>query len=786
MKLYLSLLVGTITAITVNSQIIDKANGKAYKRIIIDAKAPSSVRLAASDLKKYLKAVCKTDLSVETKSAEKTGNIYVGLSHELKKHGFTLKGLKSDGFRIINKNGNLYIFGRDYSGPPVYGIRNPWRACEVYNSKLKIGAFGEAGTLYGVYYFLEKFAGIRWYMPGDLGTVIPESGKIEIPAVEISRFPDFSYRYPWICDFNQAPDNALWFRRAGFGGPYPVQIIHSFNFFKFKGYPKTHPEYFALVDGKRDFDYKCASAGGGNLCLTSPAVKKQWVENICAYFKAHPEQGVYPLAPNDGLTRICGCRKCQAEIDHKAPSSGKFSNHVWGFVNKVAKEVAKKYPDKMIGCIAYEHYLDPPSNIRKLSPNVAVMICKWRSNFIMPSYKKIMRARIEKWRKKCKNVYCWEYYLQTWMPWRNLPIVFPHIISEDLQYLKKINCAGEFTESESWYGNRPHKILFPGMQHLNLYVTAKLYWDADQDVDKLLDEYFRLFYGPAEKEMKKFWLLAEKIRVDAGKNKVAMNPPAVFPKSALDQLSSLLAAAEQKTKPGTVYNKRVKLVANEFKAGRRTILQVFRKGPPTLTVPETANRGILTDGVLSEGIYKKLTPQIFVDKTGEAAAYKTYLYAAHDAENLYFAFINYEPEIKKLKTRSTRRDQDMLWNDDCIEIYLCPNPKDRGKCYQFIVTAKGVVWDGRYGFNKDGRPEISWNSNIKARTQVQRNRWIMEVKIPLKDIGLTAASKEIAANFYRCRVASGAPMYSCWSPIVQDRHFTPGRFGLLKLTGKKK
>lgn len=327
-------------------------------------------------------------------------------------------------------------------------------------------------------------------------------------------------------------------------------------------------------------------------------------------------------------------------------------------------------------------------------------------------------------------------------------------------------------------------MLFPGMQHLNLYVTGKLYWDVNQDVDKMLDEYFKLFYGPAEKEMKEFWLLAEKIWTDAGKIKSRLSPTVVFSKSSLDQLSSLLRQAEKKTKAGTAYRKRVKLITDEFRAGRRTISQILRKNPPVLTVPLT-NSPIQVNGILSEKIYKKFTPQAFVDKMGEAAEYKTFLYAAHDAKNLYFAFINYEPEIKKLRSICTQKDKGPIWMDDCVEIYLCPNQKNRGECYQFIVNAKGVVWDARYGFKKDGRPEITWNSEIKAATVIQRNRWIAEIKIPLKDIGGIGAGKYIIANFYRSRIASGGQVFSCWSPIVKDQHFTPERFGLLDFEVKK-
>ena len=35
-------------------------------------------------------------------------------------------------------------------------------------------------------------------------------------------------------------------------------------------------------------------------------------------------------------------------------------------------------------------------------------------------------------------------------------------------------------------------------------MISRLWWDPTQDVDALLDEYYRLFYGPASAEMKTF------------------------------------------------------------------------------------------------------------------------------------------------------------------------------------------------------------------------------------------------------------------------------------------
>ena len=249
-------------------------------------------------------------------------------------------------------------------------------------------------------------------------------------------------------------------------------VIDSFAFFL--KYKDTHPEYFALINGKRDLTNLSCIIGGGNLCLSNPDVAKQWIADINDYFDKNPAQFVYPLAPNDGMMKICECKQCQSQINVSMGESGKFSNYIWTFVNKVAEGVALKHPNKLVGCIAYEGYHSPPSNIEKLHPNAAVMICKTRGYYTDKKYREKIKQTIDGWRRKTNNIYIWEYYRYSMPPWRGLPVFFPHIISEDLKFLKDIS-KGEFIESESWTSGREDtKINYPGMQHLNLYITAKL------------------------------------------------------------------------------------------------------------------------------------------------------------------------------------------------------------------------------------------------------------------------------------------------------------------------
>ena len=51
----------------------------------------------------------------------------------------------------------------------------------------------------------------------------------------------------------------------------------------------------------------------------------------------------------------------------------------------------------------------------------------------------------------------------------------------------------------------------PGLVHLMVYWQNKLFWDPDADRAEVLGEYYRLFFGPAEAEMRAFYELAEEV-----------------------------------------------------------------------------------------------------------------------------------------------------------------------------------------------------------------------------------------------------------------------------------
>ncbi len=742
-------------------------DGSALRDIVIAPDAPDSVKFAAKELSEGLvKRTGVTPQLHEDGALLDSPAIYLGISDATQKFGITAKDAeKPQAFTIKTLKNGLAIFGKDYSGPPIVGVRDPWHQTAVWNPKYTIQMFGDCGTLDGVHYFMQKYLGFRWYMPGEIGEVVPSQSDVAVPQISETVSPDFVYRYPYFCWFGRSEEGTIWFKRMRLGGSVPLQLNHIFKNPMFWDAAKGHPEYFALIDGARDEKAGKCSVSDPQYCLTNPEVVKIFANAINKYFDEHPEMTTFPVCPGDGLRRVCECPNCAKEVKRdESFDTGGFSYHIWNFVNKVAHEVRKTHPDKFIVGAAYHQHGDCPDI--QLEPNVMVLITKRRSGYLNPYYKEFNRKRFDDWNKKAPGrIFCWDYYLDTDVPWRNLPVQFTGIIAEDLKYLKSLNVLGEFIECSS---ASKKTIAFPGMTHLNLYVTSQLFWNVNQDLPAMLEEYYDLFYGPARAQMKEFWETAENRRNEAGPRfmnanarsiRTALPPGEIYPPAVAKHMSELLEKAFASTAEDSIYRKRVELVKSEFDLGVKALAAMME-----IKAKET----VIDDKF---GEYEE-----FVAKTGEAFDVKTGMTAAIDSEFLTFKFICQEPLIDKLDKTPLSRDNGKIWNQDGIEIFIVPNAEQLDRAYQLYVSASASIKDyERY----DGRILGAYNINADAKVEYQPSRWILTLKLPRKEIGLVG-EKSFLANFYRYRHFGDVTkdrVHSCWSPTGERIHFCPEKYG---------
>ena len=97
--------------------------------------------------------------------------------------------------------------------------------------------------------------------------------------------------------------------------------------------------------------------------------------------------------------------------------------------------------------------------------------------------------------------------------WRCFPGFFAHSIPEQMKRYKQAGVQGIYYEPSYLAGTKNTQQLrqSPLMDQLEYYVTWKLADDPSLDANKLIDEFFSLYYGRAAKPMQAFYELIEKI-----------------------------------------------------------------------------------------------------------------------------------------------------------------------------------------------------------------------------------------------------------------------------------
>jgi hypothetical protein len=175
---------------------------------------------------------------------------------------------------------------------------------------------------------------------------------------------------------------------------------------------------------------------------------------------------------------------------------------------------------------------------------------------------------------------------------------------------------------------------------------------------------------------------------------------------------------------------------------------------------------VKVDGLLDDQAWRRSpdTTNMTVRTLDGNPSVATGFWVSHDTENLYVAARCSEPNLPGLVTTATERDGH-CWEDDSVEIFVATD-EDRKMYYQFIVTASGVLYDGKIR-------DSQWNGECAWATGREEAAWTLEMAIPWKTIGLTppASNSRLGLELVRTRVQSGREMLQ-WAPSPDDNHNT--------------
>jgi len=754
-------------------------NGRSNAEIVIAAKPTRMQKFAAQELQEYIRKITGAETPVTAAPTGKAVKIYVGKSVRTDKLGLKNEDLDYGAYRMASGENWLALFGRDTNyfmdkpgdaGPEFPSRRGErkraakaWEkkhgkmwsspfmsSFKGYNKKLGLWATDEHGSLNAVNDFLRSL-GVRWYMPGDFGQVLPKMKTLALPKVNKTVRPEWGQRYMMFyfnAPFMATPDEFKWQLRLGF---YPdASIFGGHGTLYLLGTPtvkKQHPEFFAKYGASR------ATGGQGKPCYSSEGLFRSAMGFADLMYTKY-NYDVVSFMPTDGYTSFCQCDLCKGKDTPERGFKGMMSDYVWSFMNRAAAEVAKTHPGKQILCYAYNTYLEPPKNIERFHPNLQVGICHHRDSFHNPAQKKKWLEMRDGFLKKIPSgkIRLWEYYKVL----GGVPGYYPHIIAEDMKALKgKING----TMIEVARGRVKGRNLSPdpllATNHLNLWLTARLWWDPDRDVDAMLEEYYANFYGPAAPEMKRFIEYSEK-------NWPLMRSQA----DPIDEAFKLIAAARKAAGENNIYAGRIQLVVDYMEPLKtiREHLKIGRSENPVCLFAERDRAGVKIDGKLDDAFWKDLKTYKFKElKDGGETKNDTTFKAAWAGDSLYFGLRCEDADMANLTVFATRDGDQTMFNGDSVELLI----ETPAHCYyQIAIDPNGYLNDlSRVGaaVGKKGKITTKWQAGIERAVFRGKDAWTMEIRVPalgpqqkdiLPDFGVAGdkPSKQTPWYFNLCRV----------------------------------
>lgn len=449
------------------------ARGRALCSVVLPPQPSDAERLAADELRTYLGKMSGAQVPL---GATTPARIFLGRCEAFPELPFPAPPLEFEHFLMRTHGADLYLLGAD-----------------------------DRAVLHAVYTLLHDL-GCRWFMPGEIGEVVPRRADVAVPECNRVQGPDFDLRLIWYAwggdDSYNSPAArarfATWCRRNRTGGA-SVSMGHNLV----RGpmppdkYLAQHPEYYALVQGVRK---------PSQLCTSNPEVIDIVAREVIRYFDQNPDAVSYSLSPEDNAD-FCECPSCTA-LDSGARDPG-FGNRpvvtdrLVHFYNAIAERLQQKHPGKCVAFYAYFNHTLPPTTVQ-LHPNVLVGVtaqqfCTLHSvTDAHCASRRKLAAIIEEYLRQTRFVYVREYDPMPDSGALPAPLFGAHL--RDIPWYKRVRVRGFSWESyKSWATLTP-----------NHYVLAQMMWDADQEPQALLADFCDKFFGPAAAPMARYYETLER------------------------------------------------------------------------------------------------------------------------------------------------------------------------------------------------------------------------------------------------------------------------------------
>ncbi|MBP1990082.1 DUF4838 domain-containing protein [Paenibacillus eucommiae] len=431
----------TAAPVVVAAKLVIVDKGHTSAAIIVTGDANQQTLEAANKLSEYVRKSTGAALPIQTKEqTDAEVRIYVGTysaGDKVRIEGL-LQGMNDgDGYVIdIQDERNMTIVGP-----------TSW------------------GTEFGVSEFLERYVGIRWLMPGPDGEDVPHLEDISIPFGTLQEEPATISR-----QFFGMESPLEWVQWAKNNRMHEkIKFHHNMsNLFDTKKF-KDHPEYYpGNVVPTHAYNWQP--------CFNSTTAAAA-IATIKNYFANNPDEVSYSLGINDSVN-FCEMNPSSPNYIGGAVNSlglPNLSNVYYPWVNEVVEGVLAEYPDKYFGLLAYAWVYDLPENV-ELNPRIIPYITDDRMTWIDEVMGDAGTSHTLEWEQAAGQLGWYEYLYGSVYA---VPRIYNHKMAENYKYAQEHGVVAHVAELYPNFGEGPKP-----------WVSTKLQWNPDLDVDELVDEWY--------------------------------------------------------------------------------------------------------------------------------------------------------------------------------------------------------------------------------------------------------------------------------------------------------
>lgn len=462
---------------------------------------------------------------------------------------------------------------RNYAGDKAFvlatdadcGASQEGYRLKITEETISLLATDYEGLTCAVYAFLEEKLGCM-FVARDYD-YLPKLDTVYLDKQDYSFTPSVTWRYVY-CDESDIPkdedgNRSLYgnyryskLRLNGSGNNDWYRWVHtSFSYISPEEYFDEHPEYFSMYMGKRTYEQGPVS---GQLCWTNEDVYEIISTKVLQEMRDNPDIHIWDISQMDtweSKGKGCACDACKA-IDKR---EGSQMGSLLTFINRLADEVKKEFPDNYISTLAYNYSDEPPKNL-KPRDNVIIKLCLMpgdcASSYAQPDGKYSEKGHdlVEKWGKVAKHIVIWDYNID----FHNYMMPFPVLdtLKANNDFYIENNVYGMFHQMSADKGG--------DFAELNSYVMARLMWDKDVDVQQLFNKFLTVYYKEAAPYIAQYYgLLRENVQKSGQQLYIYADPAQYYTSylspSDLDDYLDIFQEAEQAVSYDSKLTNRVKL-----------------------------------------------------------------------------------------------------------------------------------------------------------------------------------------------------------------------------------